>query len=78
MKSTVWGRGNWSEQEVAWRRRPQGRTSVWQRMSRGRGWERSLGKENKLLKRKLFLAEGKEILMSPRQKRPCAFYMDNI
>ena len=66
MKSTVWGRGNWSEQEVAWRRRPQGRISVWEGMSRDRGWERCLGKETKILKRKPFLAEGKEILFFPR------------
>ena len=72
MKSTVWGRGNWSEQEVAWRRRPQGRTSVWEGMSRDRGClerhlhrERCLEKETKILERKLFLAEGKEILFFP-------------
>jgi len=42
-----------------------GEGQVSEGMSRARGWERCLGKETKILKRKLFLAEGKEIVLFP-------------
>lgn len=52
--------------------------SVCEGMNRDRGWERRLGKKTKILKRRLFLANRKEILLFPELKRQYALYIDNV